>query len=369
MSDPNEDFEQQMEQLQDQFHEAEDDKSRIAVLEEMIRKADAANDIYWGYGLRMELIEIATFGGYKEKGLVAFSWCLAQLDKNPDEFDEHDVLWKFKWMLEQMPNYATIDNQKIAGLQDDMARRLQQSGYSPRPVHYLRWSNAMRMGDFEKAQAEVELWKSSPRDELADCEACEEDKYIEWLGRTNQSETAVQKAEELMNGRMSCAEVPELTFGHIIRSYWRLGRVRDLKSKQKRWYRRIKDNREFLAGAAEHLLFVSATGDLPTAISMFEHHAPWISDTTNEDHKYRFYAAASVLFDKLANESPDGVKVRLPKEFACFREDSRYSPGELSKWFRQEAESLAGQFNQRNGNEYYTALLTEADDLVQSLSV
>ncbi len=368
MSDGNEAFEQEMEQLQDQFHEAGDDKGRIAVLEEMIRKADAVKDIYWGYGLRMELIDIATFGGYKEKGLVAFSWCLGQLDQHPDEFDEHDVLWKFKWMLEQMPNYAHIDSQKIAGLQDDMARRLEQGGYSPRPVHYLRWSNAMRMGDFDKAQAEVELWQSSQRDELADCQACEEDKYIEWLGRTDRSEAAVQKAEELMNGKLSCAEVPELTFGHIIRSYWRLGRIRDLKSKQKRWYRRIKDNREFLSGAAEHLLFVSATGDLPTALAMFEHHAPWIADTTNEDHKFRFYAATSVLFDKLATESPAGVKVQVPKELAVFRADSNYSPRDLAQWFRAEAESLAGQFNRRNGNNYYTDLLTEADDLVQSLS-
>ena len=64
---------------------------RVELFERAVRIADTHNDLDLAFQMRMDLIEAATFGGMPEVSLVAFAWCLAKSDENPDRFDEQDV--------------------------------------------------------------------------------------------------------------------------------------------------------------------------------------------------------------------------------------------------------------------------------------
>jgi len=68
--------------------------ARIAIHEEAVARADTLNDITLGYETRQKLVEAALFGGRPDLMLVAFSWCVAAFDTDPDQFDAHDFLWK-----------------------------------------------------------------------------------------------------------------------------------------------------------------------------------------------------------------------------------------------------------------------------------
>jgi len=62
-----------------------------------------------GFHLRQELIEAATFGGMEDRALIAFSWCLAQSDKDADRFPEQDLLWgKYKWILAGITDFPGV---------------------------------------------------------------------------------------------------------------------------------------------------------------------------------------------------------------------------------------------------------------------
>src|SRR4051812_22715000 len=87
--------------LMERFWDAEmmeNSLAKCALLEEIIRIADTRQDFEVGFDARMALVDAGTFSGAPDKALVAFSWCLAQADKQPDHFSGPDLLWKYKWV-------------------------------------------------------------------------------------------------------------------------------------------------------------------------------------------------------------------------------------------------------------------------------
>lgn len=345
------------------YYSAQDPRSQVEALESLVRLADSVQDVHGGYNARMEMIQCATFAGLKDKALVAFTWCLAQSDKSPDVFDAHTLLWKFKWVLENIPNFLQVPKKKIYELQDDMQQRLLAAGYNLRPVQFLRWTNAMRMGEFDRAAVYMEKWEQTSRDEMADCLACEQNKLSEYFGRIGKLKQSDEMAAKLLDGRMTCAEIPHLTYGHLVPTYLKLGRSDELKKKHRAWYKLIKDNEEFLAPVSHHLLLVGGAGKYPAAIAMFERHAPWAIKTVNDTHRFIFYNAAGLVFKHMAPSEPN-IRMHVPSEFEFKRDDQSYDCAELSAWFLNEAKSLAARFDQRNENGYYSELMSDAEKLI-----
>ena len=360
-------YEDEIESLEDKFYETESDHERTAVLEEIIRKTDAAGDIHGGFNYRMELIQHATFSGSQDRALVAFSWCLAQVDNNPEEFELEQILWRYKWIVSNLHAYPQMPREKINALQGDMERRFTEAGLSLRPLHGIRFIDCLLMGDESTADEQFELWKKSKRDFMADCQACEQNRLVEYYTIKEDDESAFKEAEILFDGKLTCAEVPQLTVAYMVQCYLRMGQIEKVESLQKRWYRRVKNNEEFLEVVAHLLLYVGLKGDSPAATSMVEAHTPWIMRTPNQNRRMTFSLAAWLTLKKLAEESAE-VKLRIPQEAPCFRSDSTYATAELANWFHQDATDLAARFDKRNGNNYVSQSLAKKQKLFESFS-
>src|SRR5262249_61142281 len=111
--------------------------SKVALLEEAVRLADSHGDIGLGFDVRKDLVNACNFSGFPEKTLVAFSWRLAQVDRSPEEFDENDLLWEYKWIATLLPQYPQITRTQILEMLDDLKRRYLHAGSSLRPVYSL----------------------------------------------------------------------------------------------------------------------------------------------------------------------------------------------------------------------------------------
>src|ERR1700722_150885 len=104
MSDPS----VAIERLLERSNELRNGPQRIGVLEQAVRLADEHGDLDAGFRARMELMEAATFGGRPDILLTAFSWCLAEHDRDPDRFDEKGFLWKYKWVMGNVIEFPHI---------------------------------------------------------------------------------------------------------------------------------------------------------------------------------------------------------------------------------------------------------------------
>ena len=107
MSSPD-DIYTQVEAILEEADELDYGPERIAKAEEAVRLADDAKHDVAGFEARLGLIQAAVFGGWPEKGLVAFGWCVAKTDADPTTFPESralpgfgllgtDLLWVYKW--------------------------------------------------------------------------------------------------------------------------------------------------------------------------------------------------------------------------------------------------------------------------------
>ena len=89
---------EQIQELVDRSYELNNNITKVNIIEAAIKLADSYQDIEIALKLRIYLMSILSRCGYPEKLLVAFSWCLAQYDRNPEKLAdyEHRLMWNYK---------------------------------------------------------------------------------------------------------------------------------------------------------------------------------------------------------------------------------------------------------------------------------
>ena len=114
---------------------------------------------------------------------------------------------------------------------------------------------------------------------------------------------------------------------------------------------------------ADHLLYLVRVGELDKALASLETNLPHAADVAEADARFAFYVAAQCVAEGLARKAGKPLRVRVPRELACHRDDDTYEPAELAGWFAAESAELADRFNRRNGNDYFTREIAECRQL------
>jgi hypothetical protein len=338
-----------------------DGPARLALVEAAVREADAVGDPDAGYRARTELIQAAEHTGADERALVAFSWCLAQFDRQPERYSAYTLLWHYKWILENARDFPQLSFAQLQRMEDDMESRAARLGWNARPVHYFRWVNRMRMGDPDgRMQEFLRKWEAAPRDGLADCFACERNKHVELLVRLGRDEEALNVAAPILAGRLSCLEVPAATYARLLAALVRLGEVERARELQVRGHRAVMRNRALVFEAACHVMYLAEAGDLTRAVRLLERALSWSAATANANDRFSLFLAASRLCEALGQRPRKTRKLSLPRELSCHRPEGTYPTGELAEWFRGEAATLAAQFDERDGTNYHARQIQES---------
>ncbi|MDP7015385.1 MAG: hypothetical protein QGG36_06280 [Pirellulaceae bacterium] len=332
---------------------------QVQVAEEAVRVADASRDEETMFAARLCLVQAAAFGGAREQVLVAFSWCLARYRENRDDYDRFSYIlnWYFKYALHGIDEFPNVATEQTEDLLEQMSQCYQESGYSTRPVHYLRFC-LWRKAGFTNLADLFEKWKNEPRDSMADCIACEADEEIEYYESIGEFEKAVDFAQPNLRGDRTCAEVPHRTFAYVLRPLSLLDRHDEADECHETGYRMIRNNPSFLRQVALHIVFLLHRGNRPKAVELFERHLRWALETREIRSRHFFYSAARRLMRELKTDSATR-QMRLPNSFELFSKSSSYDLTQLTDWFDRQVETVGAQFNQRNGNDFYTSGLVD----------
>lgn len=348
--------------------------ARIAIVEEAVRTADSIGDESLGYAARMAMLEAAVFGGYPEKALVAFGWLVALCDREPERFPqsravggflvyEVDLLWAYKWVVQNTPAFSQISRQQIESTLGEMRTRYQRHGFSTRPVWMSQIWVGMEVGESEEQIASYfSEWLRAERDAYADCEACEQSFEVEVQRYLGNWEAEVRAAQPLLDGTLSCAEVPHITISNLMMPMWLHGEHEQAARLHTRGYHMCRDNRDFLSELAEHVDYRIVTGDLEGAATLAERHMPWIEEARAGRRKWRWFVTLGELFARIAIEG--GHAVRIPRELAP--DGDITDPAVISRHFRALADDLSADFDRRNGNDSVSRRAAELRARLQS---
>jgi hypothetical protein len=327
--------------------------TQIGLLEEAVRLSDLLNDIPLSYEARSRLITAANFGGAPEKAMVAFSWSLAQADRDPERFPEFEILWQYKWIISHLPRFPQLSRAQIEAALADLSQRVERSGLGMKPVYMLKYSVGSLMGDEATYHSDFALWQKTPPGQLSDCAACELASTVRYLLESGRDEESINQAGPILKGTRRCSSVPHTTLANILMPLVRLGRFEEAVAHHLKGYRLISRNRSYLYDAAEHIEFLALTDNLAKGVKLFEAHLTWALETFDLFDRFKLSIASKFLFERLLASGKKTAKLRLPATFPRFEASGKYDLAALIGWLEADAADLAARFDARNGNDSF----------------
>jgi hypothetical protein len=330
--------------------------ARIGLCEEAVRLADTLNDVDLAYHARVSLCDAAMFGGRPDLTIVAFTWCVAQHDRNPDDFDDYQLLWRFKWLVDILPQFPQIDRPTIERMLDDMERRFQASGESLQPIWLKRRSVYETLGDLEQAAFAHRKYVRLARSPLSDCLACERDSLIDYYCVQGKNALGLKNAEKLFHSGIACAEVPHRTHATVLLPLLKAGRADEAMRHHRLGYALVKGNPAFGRYQGAHIAFLALTGNDSRVLRLLEKHVVDNLEEVDPMREFSFFRYAWLAVEAIAKRRKK-AKLRLPPLSKSITGAGDYELADVAGEFEARALDLAKRFDKRNGNDYYTRMV------------
>ena len=274
--------------------------------------------------------EFEKFGAFlRTRALLWLTNYIAQNLKEseyPNFGDFTDCLWKFKWIVSGVAKSSAIEKELIDEANEAMAFYYERMKLSLAAYYKALMNQNIDMGDAREAKANYELWKKLAKDDMADCEACEASGEIAYLCFVGEYEAALSLAAPILSGELTCAEVPHATYAPILFSMIKTGKIEEAKALLPKAAATIESNPRVINEIAPLIEIAVRLGERETALNLARKHSAAILDGNDDLNDLRFFIAVSAFGDE------NDYKIAL---------------------------EIAGKFDARNGNTYYSDYLNE----------
>ena len=337
--------------------------ARVDLLGRAAAIADTHQDIELAFDVRHDLIGAGLSTDRCEDMLVAFSWCLSQHDRDPERFGIHRLLWEFRWVVSSLPTFPEVSLEKIEEMKAEMARRYQMFGASPRSFALMCRKMAVDMGDRETADQMNGWLRRCPQDVLAD--GAETERGFDLTYRLFRGENAqvIKVAGPFLDRTIRSDHFEGQACADVLFPFLRAKRPADAMPYHRRGYRLRAKAVRHLDSIGKHLTFLALTDNTTRALRLFEKHLPDALATTNSFTRLKFLIEAPVIFDRLSATGRTAVKLRLPPAVPLTPVKGRYAVADFRDWLHGLTADLAGAFDRRNANSYYTKRLADLPKL------
>lgn len=343
-----------------------DGPGQIAAAEAAVRHADATGDRSLSFAARMLATSAYHRGGEPAKSFVTFSWCLSDYDADPgahSEADDRLLRWFFKYVVSSLSRFPQIPLERTQAVLDDMHRRYAEGGHSLHAVYSVRWLLAWHVGDEEAADRWYERWCAAPRDENSDCAGCDPTGKVIHLAERGRWAEAVQLAEPVLAGRLTCAEQPQSMLTQLLLPYLHTGRYEQARDAHRRAYRAQRGNVANMVDIAAHLEFCALTGNEVRGLEILQRHVDWLERVPSPYGAMEFAGAAALVLRRLSAAGHGDLTVHR-------RSGGAVPVARLATDLAAIASDLAGQFDARNGGTHQRDRLDRrlsAEPLVEHL--
>lgn len=259
-----------------------------------------------------------------------FNIVLSQDNEKFAEFTESVILWYFKWVLAEIdenPNHSLKLIQKYHQLLAYYCKILE---LGERSIYQQRISQGVRVADKKLVEINLYEWLEAGDNDFDDCLACQYDDIIRAHCFLKRYDKALNWASEILDGSLSCGEVPHATNSLIAKAYFYTNQQDKALAILEKGYPLIKQKGEFIQPLAEFMRLYRAMGMTDKAIEIYQENKHLLEKCESKYQKM-------LMLIELMN---------LP-----IVEKLEYV---------QETISLATQFDLRNGNDYYLSQLPKS---------
>lgn len=312
---------------------------RFEVLAERAREAD---DRRLETEVLLELSDAYSMAAEQHKQPTVFGRMLWLLDHFPDAVGplSHNIHWQLKWMTSGLLTNPDVPLSVTYRWFDELEQRYRQRGHSLRPVHALRAALALNMGDTASASAQMEASIAAPRDEMADCQACEHSDWGRWRAALGDDEGALQHWAPVLDGTLKCREEPHYVLGKAALPLLRAGRVDEARGAFLVGYSLARQKISLLQAVGQHIEFCALTGNEARGLEILAEHQAWLTDReASASKRLAFTGGVAVLLRRLTALGHGTLPVGASRTVTS-----------LSAELEEEIRSICARFDARNGN-------------------
>ena len=343
--------------------------TKIDLLEQAVAMADQLGDLEDAFDVRDDLTEAANEWGRPEKELVAFTWMLAQYDRDPQTFAEwdHKLMWVYKRVLGTLVAFPSIPLTRIEQAFADFKARLEQSNRSLSTHDEFAVRNALQIGDAAQVEIAYAQFQRHVKAADLDCRACQLHLEVRYRVFKGDDLGAVEAAAPLLKrGAPSCNRIPHSTRALILEPLLRLGRLQEAAVHHLD-YKRVAGDEGFLNVIGSHLAYLGNVNDIPNGLKLLEKHLAWAFKTNDLADRYSFLLDTLPLLTRLQSTQRT-VSLRLGREFPAFSDSGEYEVANLETLIRSELLRVAALFDARNGNAYHTRRIGVDAGLLETIN-
>jgi tetratricopeptide (TPR) repeat protein len=329
--------------------------AQIALLEQVLRHADASGDRELQWAARLLGTNAYVYGGEVAKSFVTFSWCLSDFDRNPAPFhqrSQHNLLWQFKYMVTALTKFPEVPLARTYAVLDDMERRYKEGGHSLQAVYKHRYLVAQHIGDEDAATSWYDRWNTTPRDNLSDCAGCDPSTQVAYLADRGRDEEAVALAEPVLAGRLTCSEQPQTILATLLRPYARTGRLEAAADAHRRSYRLMRPHLADLWDIGDHIGFCARTGNENRGLEILQRHIDWLDKAPSPAAGMNFAASSALLLRRMTELGHGDVTVHR-------HDRADISAAGLADELARFATELSLRFDARNGTTTQSERIAE----------
>ncbi|GAA4899627.1 hypothetical protein LX16_0728 [Stackebrandtia albiflava] len=321
-------------------------EARNAHAESIVDQADALGDQPTVTEALITLIEAYEYSAESHKLLVPFARLLRRYDTAPEHYDDEDVsglFWYFKWATGGMLDNPDVPLAAVEHWLAEMRRRYTQAGYGMHAVLKEEWWIADHVGDTARAGRAFTEWRSTERDRMSDCLACDHNAVGEHLSHRSDAE-ALEAWRPVLEGDLRCAEEPHRILADSLLPLTRLGRVEEARANHLRGYRMVRGDDSLATSVAMHIEFCALTGNEARALEILAEHRRHIDGIRNAGSRRRFLEGVAVLLGRLTDSGRGDVAVPGPG-------DEDWTAARLRDVVLADLEELWRRFDARNGSD------------------
>ncbi|MEU4422899.1 tetratricopeptide repeat protein [Actinoplanes sp. NPDC024001] len=332
--------------------------AQIALVEQVLRHVDAAGDPELAFQARLFATSAYVYGGEPAKAFPAFSWCVADFDRNPAAYHQrrkHSLLWLFKTMINALTDFPEVPLARTYAVLDDMERRYRENGHGMQPVYKHCYLVASHIGDLEAADRWFEKWQAAPRDSLSDCAGCEPTTLVWHLNTRGRYAEAVERGVATLAEKLDCVEQPQGILSELMEALVRVGRLDEAADAHRRAYLVERNNLADLSEIADHIQFCTRTGNEHRALEILQRHIDWLERAPSPAAAMQFAASSAALLRRISERGHGDAPIRRTGR-------DEITAAELAVELTTVATDLAAAFDARNGTSYQSKLIAETLD-------
>lgn len=306
-------------------------------------------------------------GNEEWKALAPVSLLLSRFEKNSADFtpeQTEELAWLFKSAVAAAGRNPAVSIDQIDELITSLATFVSGQGFSMHAVHGVRAMVGLRTGRLDDAREALTLWRSTPSDQISDCEGCDPMKQINEAVAHKDWERAVATAMPLFDEEGACGAQPHGIRAKAMIPLLMSGRPEAAWEAHIRSYRHHRGVANSIDYIGLHLEYLVRSGRWQRALEILRDSIGMTSSLES----------ASLLADYLPAAALTAIEATRrghgSEAFgALCTGQSQWCQGpqldvntplsEAAEKLSQWALDVASLFDQRNGNDYYTRLTRE----------